>query len=71
MIDPQTVNEARAIANDPALRDCLYLTSKGVPFDVAFSLDTATRLAWCVILGEVSDGGTFSWDRMTWEKRDG
>lgn len=65
-VDPK---KARAIADEPAVRECLFLLSKGVPFDVAFSLDATMRLAWCVVLGEL-DGGTFDWNRLEWDKRD-
>lgn len=60
---------AQAIAEDPELRDCLLLVSKGIPFDVAFALDEMTRMAWCIILGEL-DGARWSWERMAWESRD-
>ena len=59
---------ARAIAEDGELRDCLLLVTKGVPFDVAFALDATTRMAWCIIIGEL-DGATFDWGRMAWEQR--
>ena len=59
---------AQAIAGDAELRDCLLLVTKGVPFDVAFALDETTRIAWCVIIGEL-DGATFDWGRMAWEQR--
>jgi hypothetical protein len=44
----------------------LFLIKNGVPFDVAFSLDQAERLAWVVVLGELSgltwDYGAGRWD---------
>ena len=61
--------EAEALAGDADLRDCLYLVSKGVPFDVAFSLDEAQRLAWVVILGEF-DGPVYDWSSGTWSRRE-
>ena len=42
----------------------------GVPFDVAFDADSAFRMAATVVFGEF-EGGTFDWDRMEWEKREG
>lgn len=69
MSDAAEPAKAQAVAEDPALRDCLYLLTQGVPFDVAFSLDPTMRLAWCVILGEIA-GGEFSWARMAWEQRE-
>ena len=62
-------DQARAIADEPAVKDCLFLVNKGVPFDVAFTLDATMRLAWCVVLGEL-DGGRFDWTRLEWDKRD-
>jgi hypothetical protein len=37
-----------------------------VPFDVAFSLPQAERLACVVILGTL-DGRVFDWGSMTWK----
>jgi uncharacterized membrane protein len=41
----------------------------GVPFDVAFSVDGTTRLAWLVALGEMQSG-THAWDwtDMRWRE---
>jgi hypothetical protein len=36
-----------------------------VPFDVAFSLDPATRLEWVVALGTL-EGRTWDWGRREW-----
>lgn len=41
----------------------------GVPYDVAFSLDPTTRLAYVVILGEADSGHDFDWGTMTWKER--
>lgn len=65
--DPLAV--ARAIAEDSAIRDCLFLVKNNVPFDVAFTLDEQTRTAWCVILGEL-EGGRFDWAHGVWIKAD-
>jgi hypothetical protein len=39
-----------------------------VPFDVAFTLDAAERLAFVVVLGEL-DGGTYDFGAHRWEER--
>lgn len=46
-----------------------YLIKNGVPFDVAHSLGSAEKLAYCVSFGEI-DGGHFNWASMNWIKRD-
>jgi hypothetical protein len=38
-----------------------------VPFDVAFSLSAAERLAFVVALGRL-DGGEFDFARMAWKE---
>jgi hypothetical protein len=53
---------------DAELSGNLYLVSKGVPFDVAFSLEPHERMAYCVILGEQA-GGSFNWSVMRWDER--
>lgn len=45
--------------------DCLYLVRCGVPFDLAFSLDCAERLAFIVIMGTL-DGQAFDWTKLCW-----
>lgn len=47
--------------------DCLYLLSRGVPFDVAFSLPVEDRIAWIVALGTI-DGREFDWSAMRWKE---
>ncbi|GGH14874.1 hypothetical protein GCM10007036_14470 [Alsobacter metallidurans] len=42
------------------------MTKNGVPFDVAFSMEPAMRLAACIAFGEM-DGGKWNWSRMAWE----
>lgn len=42
--------------------------SRGVPFDVAFNLQSEDTLVWTVILGEI-DGGEFDWNSMSWKDR--
>lgn len=59
-------SRAQLIAQDPELIDCLFLVSKGIPFDVAFSLDSDERLAWTVIMGEFG-GLRYSWVFGRWE----
>lgn len=54
-------------------RDCLYLVSKGVPWDVVFGARkrpfTATqRLAAAVVFGEM-DGGLWDWSALRWQER--
>ncbi len=39
-----------------------------MPFDVAFSLDPADRLAWVIALGRL-DGGEFDLSTMSWKER--
>jgi hypothetical protein len=41
------------------------LVKNGVPFDVAFSLSIADRLAWIVVLGQL-DGLEYDWRRYRW-----
>jgi hypothetical protein len=48
------------------LIDCLYLVRNGVPFDVAFTLSEADRLAYVVALGTL-DGRVFDWQAMCWK----
>jgi hypothetical protein len=60
---------AELLARDGDLSDRLYLVNKGIPFDVAFSLDDEMRMAWVVIFG-THDGGEFDWTTMSWKKRD-
>jgi hypothetical protein len=45
--------------------DCLFLLRNGVPFDVAFLLPPAERLAFIVALGEL-DGRVFDWRDLIW-----
>lgn len=59
------LQEARAHASDPVLVDVLFLVKHGIPFDVAFSLSPTRRLAWVVVMGELS-GGKFDWSRGEW-----
>lgn len=40
-----------------------------MPFDVAFALDGAERLAFIVALGEL-DGGVFDFAGMRWQKEE-
>ena len=36
----------------------------GVPFNVAFSLDDATRKAWGIVFSELESGKKFNWTLM-------
>lgn len=45
--------------------DCLYLVHNGVPFDVAFSLDTPDRLEWVAVIGRLH-GQEFDWSARRW-----
>lgn len=47
------------------LLDCLYLVQNGVPFDVAFSLDAATRTEWVVGFGTLA-GREYDWAAQRW-----
>jgi hypothetical protein len=41
------------------------LVKSGVPYNVAFELDDASRTAYIVILGSL-DGLQFDWKRLRW-----
>jgi hypothetical protein len=43
------------------------LVKHGVPWDVAWSLSPARRLAYIVVAGEL-DGGSFDWHRLAWRE---
>jgi hypothetical protein len=58
---------SKALITDPELNECLYLVSKGVPFDVAFSLPAEDRFVWAVIFGRF-DGGKFDFSKMEFVK---
>jgi hypothetical protein len=47
--------------------DPLFLCMNGVPFDVAFSLDAETRLAWVIAVGELQ-GRVWDWSAMRWQE---
>lgn len=48
------------------MRECLALVKHGVPFDIAFSLSNAERVAWLIICGEI-DGYRFNWSTGKFE----
>jgi hypothetical protein len=48
------------------LVQALSLIKRGVDADLAFALDDAERLAWCVAMGEL-EGRTFDWEEMRWQ----
>lgn len=64
--------ESKRIAGDGEIRECLFLVKNGIPFDVAFSLSPAMRLAWVVVMAEM-EGGTheFDWSAGRWVKKAG
>jgi hypothetical protein len=43
------------------MTEALYLVSKNVPFDVAFSLDALTRHAWLLRM-RLFEGGRMDWE---------
>jgi hypothetical protein len=47
------------------LIDCLYLVQNGVPFDVAFSLNTMDRTAYVIAIGTLN-GNVFDWSQFRW-----
>jgi hypothetical protein len=51
-----------------AVRESLWLVRNNVPFDVAFSLDDATRAAFCIIFSEF-EGNEFDYSRMEFKER--
>jgi hypothetical protein len=51
------------------MRDALWLVKNGIPFDVAFGLDEATRSAWCIMFCEFA-GAKFNWNSMQFEDRE-
>jgi hypothetical protein len=50
------------------LLDCLYLVNFGVPYDVAFGLDEAERMAYVVACGTLGDL-SFNWHKLRWDDR--
>jgi len=46
----------------------MFLIRSGIPFDVAFSLGPAEKLAYCVAMGEI-EGSTFNWETMAWMEK--
>jgi hypothetical protein len=50
------------------LQHRLFLVSKNVPFDVAFSLPEHEALAYMVILAGF-EGAKFDFDTLSWERR--
>jgi hypothetical protein len=45
--------------------DCLYLVNRGVPYDVAFALGPAERMAYVVVFGTL-EGGSYDWKQLRW-----
>ncbi len=61
------LKKAEFLAGNSDLKDCLWLVSNGVPYDIAFSLPEDERLAYVVILAEFQ-GLTFNWSKGQFEK---
>ena len=53
-------------------RPCLYLVTRGVPYNKAFRMPAAKRLAHYIVLHEMGDGMRspikYDWDLNTWSK---
>jgi hypothetical protein len=64
---PREPSQAEILSQDPDVFDCLFLVKNGIPFDVAFSLDSDMRLAWVVIFGQLN-GLKFDWNTRSWER---
>ena len=47
--DAECAGRSGKLSRHPGLMDCLYLVSCGVPYEVAFGLDEAERLAHVVV----------------------
>lgn len=65
---PEHIEAARVLSRDADLIDCLFLVKNGIPFDVAFSLDSTERLAWVVIFGQLN-GLSYNWETGDWDKQ--
>lgn len=61
------IARAKYLAEQPMMKDVLYLVHKGIPYQQAMALDASERLACIVIFGEL-DGGSWNWDRMEWRE---
>lgn len=46
----------------------MYLIKNGIPYDVAFSLGPAEKMAYSVVFGEL-EGNSFDWNTGTWRER--
>ena len=49
------------------MRECLWLVSQGVPFDVAFELDPMKRAAYSIIFSEIQ-GARFNFATMQFDE---
>jgi hypothetical protein len=49
------------------VRECLWLIKNGIPFDVAFALDSTKRTAWAITFSELESGRAFNWSKMEFE----
>lgn len=52
---------------DAVFSEACYLIKNGIPFDVAFSLSPAKRIAFAIKFGQL-DGNKFNFDTMRWEE---
>lgn len=51
-----------------ALREALWLVHNGIPFDVAFDLDSSTREAFSIVFSEFQ-GNEFDLDAFAFKKK--
>jgi hypothetical protein len=49
----------------PGFSEALWLVKNGVPYDVAFQMDHAERMAHCVVFGEL-EGNEYDWTALRW-----
>jgi hypothetical protein len=49
------------------LRECLRLVKQGVPWNEAWNMSPARRLACLIAFGEM-DGGIFDWQSLCWRE---
>jgi hypothetical protein len=53
-----------------AERECLWLVSNGVPFDVAYGVDDIRRVAMSIIFSEIQGSEKFDFNTMSFPKAD-
>ncbi len=57
----------KRIVDADGFRDIVYLIDKGVPFDVAWSLDPYMRLGYIIVFGEIQGNVVWNWSRMEFD----